>query len=148
MAQGLFLGGSGRRTGVHTRPAFPKMPTALSASPLLGAPQAQGDEPNRHEGCKSLVGRSPEAEGNLQLPRHTRPDPRRSQHGRPKCYPITGEAQCYYSRRSCCDWDCEHCQPKSSFWKQMRHLVLVGGAIAFILYSGDPQLAAYSLHVI
>ena len=46
MAQGLFYGGSGRRAVAHTHPTFPKMPTAPSAFPLLGAPQAPGDEPN------------------------------------------------------------------------------------------------------
>ena len=45
MAQGLFLGGSGQRAGAHTRPAFPKMPTAPSAFPLFRAPQTPGDEP-------------------------------------------------------------------------------------------------------
>ena len=43
---GPFLGGSGRRAVAHTRPAFPKMPMAPSAFPLLGAPQAPGNEPN------------------------------------------------------------------------------------------------------
>ena len=33
-----------------------------------------GDKPNLPEGSKSLEGRPPEAEGNLQLPRHTRPN--------------------------------------------------------------------------
>ena len=46
MAQGLFYRGSGRRAVAHTRQAFPKMPTAPSAFPWLGAPQAPGDEPN------------------------------------------------------------------------------------------------------
>ena len=64
MAQGLFYGGSGRRAVAHTRPAFPKMPTAPSAFPLLGVPQALGDEPNLPKGSKSLGGRPPEAEGN------------------------------------------------------------------------------------
>ena len=77
MAQGLFLGETGRRAVVHTRPEFPKMPTAPSAFPLLGAPQAPGDKPNLPEGSKSLGGRPPEAVGNTpQAPRHTRPDPR------------------------------------------------------------------------
>ena len=77
MAQGLFLGGTGRRAVAHTRPEFPKMPTAPSAFPLLGAPQAPGDKPNLPEGSKSLGGRPPEAVGNTpQAPRHTRPDPR------------------------------------------------------------------------
>ena len=71
-----FLGGSGRRAGAQTRPAFPKMPKAPSAFPLLGVPPAPGDKPNlTSEGGKSLGGRLPEAEGNLQVPRHTRPDP-------------------------------------------------------------------------
>ena len=69
-----FLGGSGRKAGAHTHPAFPKIPTALSVFALLGAPQAPGDEAPL-EGCKSLGVRPSEAEGNLQVPRHTRPDP-------------------------------------------------------------------------
>ena len=40
------------------------MPTAPLAFPLLGAPQAPGDEPNLTEGSKSLGERPPEAEGN------------------------------------------------------------------------------------
>ena len=72
----FFLGGTGRRAVAHTRPEFPKMPTAPSAFPLLGAPQAPGDKPNLPEGSKSLGGRPPEAVGNTpQAPRHTRPDP-------------------------------------------------------------------------
>ena len=63
MAQGLFLGGTGRRAVAHTRPEFPKMHTAPSAFPLLGAPQAPGDEPNLPEGSESLGGRPPEAKG-------------------------------------------------------------------------------------
>ena len=51
------------------------MPTAPSAFPLLGAPQAPSDEPNLPEGSKSLGGWPPEAEGIPQAPRHTRPDP-------------------------------------------------------------------------
>ena len=95
-----FFGGSGYRTQAHTRPAWPKIPSAPSAFPLLGAPQVLGNKPNAPEGGKSLGrGRPPEAEGNLQLPRHTRPDPCRSKHGRSKCDPTTGEAQCY---NSCC----------------------------------------------
>ena len=57
MAQDLLLGGTGRRAVAHTRPEFQKMPTAPSAFPLLGAPQAPGDKPNLLEGSKSLVGR-------------------------------------------------------------------------------------------
>ena len=57
-----FLGGSGRRAGAHTRPTFPKMPTAPSAFPLLGVPQAPDDKPTHPEGGKSLGGRPPEAE--------------------------------------------------------------------------------------
>ena len=40
------------------------MPSAPSAFPLLGAPQAPGNEPNPPDGGKSLRGRPPEAEGN------------------------------------------------------------------------------------
>ena len=43
MAQGLFLGGTGRRAVAHTHPEFPKMPSAPSAFSLLGAPQAPGN---------------------------------------------------------------------------------------------------------
>ena len=72
-----FLGGTGRRAVAHTCPEFPKMPTAPSAFPLLGAPQAPGDKPNLPEVSKSLGERPPEAVGNTpQEPRHTRPDPR------------------------------------------------------------------------
>ena len=73
-AQGLF-GGSGRRAGAHTRPAFSKIPTVPSASPLLGAPRASGNKPNHPVGGKSL-GVAPEAGGNHQSTSHTRPDPR------------------------------------------------------------------------
>ena len=76
MAQGLFLGGTGRRAVAHTRPEFPKMPTAPSAFPLLGAPQAPGNKPNLPEGSKSLGRRPPEAVGNPQAPGHTLPEPR------------------------------------------------------------------------
>ena len=93
-----FFGRSGCRAGAHTHPAWPNIPTTPSAFPLLGAPQASGNNPPT-EGGKSLRGRPPEAGVNLQLSRHTRPDPCRIQHGKPKCDPTTGEAQCYYS---CC----------------------------------------------
>ena len=88
VAKGL-LGGSGRRGVAHTRPAFLKIPTAPSAFPLLGVPQALGDEPSHSEGGKNLGGRPPEPEGNLQVPRYTWPDPFRSKHGRPKRCSIT-----------------------------------------------------------
>ena len=70
----FFLDGTGRRAVAHTRPEFPKMPTAPSAFPLLGVPQAPGDIPNLPEGSKSLGGRPPEAVGNPQEPRHTLPE--------------------------------------------------------------------------
>ena len=69
------------------------MPTAPLAFPLLGAPG--DDTPERGN---SLKGRSPEAGGKIQLPRHTRPDPRRSQHGRLKCDPKT-ECSSYKKQR-------------------------------------------------
>ena len=57
------------------------MPTAPSAFPLLGAPQAPGDEPNLPEGSKSLGGRPPEAEGNYPAakthPARSAPQPAR-----------------------------------------------------------------------
>ena len=39
-----FFGGSRRKAGAHTRPAFPKMLKAPSAFPLLGAPQVPGNK--------------------------------------------------------------------------------------------------------
>ena len=53
MAQGRFQGGSNRRAKAHTRPALPKIPSASSAFPLLGVPQAPGNKPNPHKGVKS-----------------------------------------------------------------------------------------------
>ena len=47
------------------------MPSAPSAFPLLGAPQAPGDEPNLHEGDENLGGRPPEAEGKYSSHRAT-----------------------------------------------------------------------------
>ena len=69
------------------------MPTAPSAFPLLGAPQALGDQPNPPEGGNSLGGRPPEAVEKIQQLRRTQPDPRRSQYGRPKCNPTTESAK-------------------------------------------------------
>ena len=93
VAQGLFFGGSGRRAIAHTRPAFPKNAYGPVGIPLLGAPQAPGEEPNLPEGSKSLGGRPPEAEGTPpQAPRYSaRSAPRR--YGWPKCYPAPGEVQ-------------------------------------------------------
>ena len=51
------------------------------------------DDPPQEVGKNLVGGGPPEAEGNLQVPRHTRPDPCRRQHGRPKCYPAPGEVQ-------------------------------------------------------
>ena len=79
--------------GAHTRPSFPKMLTAPAAFSLLGAPLAPGDEPNPTERGKNLGVRPPVAEGNLQVPRHTQPDPCRSKHDRPKCDLKTEEVQ-------------------------------------------------------
>ena len=45
------------------------------------------------------MGRPPEAVGKIQLPSHTRPDPRRSQHGRPKCDPTTESAKSCSSQK-------------------------------------------------
>ena len=100
--QCLYFGGSGRKAGAHTRPAWPKIPTAPSAFPVLAALLAPGNKPNSSEGGKSLWGHSSVAGGNLKLPKHIRPDPCRSKHGRPKRDPTTGEAQCYYSCGGIC----------------------------------------------
>ena len=89
VAQGIF-GGSRHWVGAHTRPAGPKVPSAPSTFPLFEAPQAPGNKPNP-KGGKILGWRPPEANRNLQLSKHTRPDPCRCQHGRPKCNPTTGE---------------------------------------------------------
>ena len=64
LAQVRFLGGSGRRAEAYTRPAWPKISSVPSAFPLLGGPQAPGNEPSP-KGSKSLGGRPPEAGGNL-----------------------------------------------------------------------------------
>ena len=93
MAQGLFLGGTGRRAVAHTRPEFPKMPTAPSAFPSLGAPQAPGDKPNLPEGSKSLGGRPPEAVGKSPGTETHSARTASRQLGRPKCYPAPGEVQ-------------------------------------------------------
>ena len=46
LAQSRFYGRSGRRAEADKRPALPKIPSAPSAFPLLGAPQAPGNKPN------------------------------------------------------------------------------------------------------
>ena len=86
IVQGLIFIRSGRRAGAHTNPAWPKIPSAPSAVPLLGSPQAPGISENSFgpvgislirgasgasqypppERGKSLGGRPPEAGGNLQ----------------------------------------------------------------------------------
>ena len=107
---GPFFGGSGRRAVAHTNPGISKNTYGPGCIPLIRGATGTGRWTQTPEGSKSLGGgRPPEAERNLQIPRHTRPDPCRSKHGRPKCDPTTGEAQCYYSRRSCCVWDCSIC---------------------------------------
>ena len=83
-----FLGGSGRRTGAHMHPAFPKMPTAASAFPLLGALQAPDNKPKYPKWVKAWW------EGTL------RPKENSSCrytlghiHAAVKFYPATGEVQ-------------------------------------------------------
>ena len=56
VAQGPFLGGSGGSAEAYTRPAWLKIPLALSAFPLLGSPQAPGNKSNPPKGGKSLRG--------------------------------------------------------------------------------------------
>ena len=63
MAQGLFMVGPGAGPYPTRIRQVPKMPSAPSAFPLLGAPQALGDKPNPPEGGKSQGGRPPETEG-------------------------------------------------------------------------------------
>ena len=93
MAQGLFLGGTGRRAVAHTHPEFPKMPTAPSAFPLLGAPQVLCYKPNLPEGSKSLGGRPPEAVGKSPGTEAHSARTASWQLGRPKCYPAPGDVQ-------------------------------------------------------
>ena len=94
MAQGIFYGGSGRWAVAHTRPAFAKNAYGPVGIPLNRGASCTGQWTQLpSKGGKSLGGRPPEAEGNLQVPRHTRPDPCRRQHGRPKRYPTPGEVQ-------------------------------------------------------
>ena len=97
------------------------MSTAPSAFPLLGAPQAPGDE-TPEEG-NSLGGRPPEAGGKIQLPRHTRPDPRRSLHGRPKCDPTT-ECSSYKKLRYLF-----HAPPNVKVWHKAFFVGLGAGAL-------------------
>ena len=92
-----FFGVSESKAVAHTRPAFPKMLMAPSAFPLIGVPQASGDESNPTKWVQTYGERPPEAEEYLQVPRYIRPDPCRRWHGRPKCYPATGEVKYHYS---------------------------------------------------
>ena len=85
-----FIGGSGRRAGAHTHPAFSKNAYGLVGIPLIMGGSGAGNNP---QGVKAWREAPPEAEGNLQVPRHTRPDPCRRKHRRPKCYPARGEVQ-------------------------------------------------------
>ena len=76
MAQGLFLGGTGRRAVAHTHPEFVKNTLSPVGIPLVrGASGAGQWTQPPSKGGKSLGGRPPEAEGNLLAPRHTWPDP-------------------------------------------------------------------------
>ena len=68
-----FLGGSGRRAGGHTRPAFPKFLRPRQHSHYQGRLRHRAMTPP--ERGKSRRGRPLETEGNLPVPRHTRPDP-------------------------------------------------------------------------
>ena len=70
-----FLGGSGRRAVAHTCPAFPKNTYGPVGIPLIRGASGAGRSTQTPEGGNSLGGRSPEAEGNHQVPRNTRPDP-------------------------------------------------------------------------
>ena len=98
VAQDLFFGGSGRRAVAHTRPAFPKNAYGPVGNPLIRGASGAVRSTQPPEGCNSLGGRPPEAVGKIQLPKHTRPDPRRSQHCRPKC-DLTTECSSYKKLR-------------------------------------------------
>ena len=68
------------------RPAFPKMPRVLSASPLKGAPQAPGDKRNPpRRGLKPGV-TAPWGQSDVQPTRHSQPS-------HAECDPPAGEAR-------------------------------------------------------
>ena len=83
-----FFGGSGCRAVAHTRPAFPKNAYGPVGIPLIrGASGAWRLNPTSPKGVKAWGEGPLRPKEIIQLPRHTRPDPPRSQHGRPKCDP-------------------------------------------------------------
>ena len=53
MAQGRFQGGPSFRAEAHTRLARPKIPSAPSAFPFFGAPQASANKPNLPKGVEA-----------------------------------------------------------------------------------------------
>ena len=53
VAQGLFFGGSGRRVGAHTRPAFPKNAYGLVGIPLIRGASCAGRSTPSRKGVKA-----------------------------------------------------------------------------------------------
>ena len=83
----------------HMRPAFPKNAYGPVGIPLIRGTSGAGRSPPP-DGGNNLGGRPPAAVGKIQLPRHTRPDPRRSQHGGPKCdRTIESAKSCSYKKQ-------------------------------------------------
>ena len=74
--------------------AGPK-PTSARYGPKFLRPRRHFSYNGCPKGVKALGNGPPEAEGNLQLPRHTWPDSCRSKHGLPKSDPTTDEVQYY-----------------------------------------------------
>ena len=112
----------------HTRRSSQKMPTAPSAFPLLGAPQAPGDKPNLPEGSKSLGGRPPWGRRKYSPGTEThsaRSVPR--QHGRPKCYPAPGEVQTKSNLSP--DWS-------QSDWSGIRDTAIYGRCPSSLCWKG------------
>ena len=56
-------------------PGISKIANGPVGIPLIRGASGVGRWTSPPEGSKSMGGRPPEAEGNLQVPRHTRPDP-------------------------------------------------------------------------
>ena len=60
----------------HTHLAMPKIPSAPSVFPLLGAPQAPGNKPTHHKGGKSQGDGPMRPEEMVSQQTYTQPDPR------------------------------------------------------------------------
>ena len=98
VAQDLF-DGSMRRAKAHTRLAWPKIPSAPSALPLLGAPQAPGNKPNP-KGVKSF-GDGPLRPEDISSCRDILGQVHAAASTAGRSTTQQGEEQCYYN---CCYW--------------------------------------------